>query len=65
MVLLTLISATSQGAGLANYEPRAMEKLVLDRFGAMNQLCEWLGDSEDLIEEMSDSFLSAIQGRPE
>jgi len=42
-----------------------MEKLVLDRFGAMNQLCEWLGDSEDLIEEMSDSFLSAIQGRPE
>ena len=65
MVLLTLISATSQGAGLAKYEPRAMEKLVLDRFGAMNQLCEWLGDSEDLIEEMSDSFLSAIQGRPE
>jgi hypothetical protein len=61
-ILLALAGATSGGRGQASVSPDALRTVVMDKVAQMNGICTWLGDSEAVINEMTDEVLAALMG---
>jgi hypothetical protein len=58
--MLPMGECTDGQHDLERFEPARMEKVLSEKLGAMNQICEWLGDSDATIESMTGSALGAL-----